>query len=154
MKGTYTVVILCKHTVNIRFGRLGRLTVLRGLYVYSGSALGKGAMSLEGRVRRHSCRHKKRRWHVDYMTSNRNCRVRAAVYVESLRRLECDINSMISDELNAHPLLPRIGASDCACRGHLIRVKAMQEMALLQHIRAIYSRFGHPICLNINRKPR
>jgi len=148
MRGTYTLVILCNHAVDIEFGRLGRSKVLKGLYVYSGSALGKGSMSLEGRLRRHSCHYKKRKWHIDYMTSNPRCTVRAALYVESARHLECKINGMISHELNATPLLPRIGASDCTCKGHLMRVATMQEKAVLQHIQTIYSRFGHPVCLS------
>jgi Uri superfamily endonuclease len=150
MKGTYTIVISCNRAFNVRFGRLGRSNVPKGLYVYSGSALGKGAMSLEGRLGRHSCRHKRMKWHIDYMTSSRRCEVRAAICVESRRRLECNVNSMISDRLKAHPLLPRIGASDCTCRGHLMRVTAMREKTLLQHIWAVYARFGRPVCLSIN----
>lgn len=154
MKGTYTIVISCNHAIDVKFGRLGRSKVQRGLYVYSGSALGKGAMSLEGRIGRHSRRHKKIKWHVDYMTSNPRCAVRAAVYVESTRRLECDINNIISAKLNGYALLPHIGASDCTCKGHLMRVVSIREKTLLQHILAIYSRFGNAVHLSINGDPR
>jgi Uri superfamily endonuclease len=148
MKGTYTIVISCNRPANVRFGRLGRAKILRGLYVYSGSALGEGAMSLEGRIRHHSRARKKKRWHVDYMTSKQSCSLRAAIFIESNRRLECDVNNLLAEELNACPLLPHIGASDCKCRGHLMRVTSIREKALLKQIRMIYSKFGNPVYVN------
>jgi Uri superfamily endonuclease len=154
MKGTYTIVIACNRSVNVRFGRLGCARVLRGLYVYSGSALGQGAVSLEGRIMRHSRSRKKIRWHVDHMTSNQYCTVRAAIYIESKRRLECDVSNLITKRLSASPLLPHIGASDCLCRGHLMRVNSLREKALMDQVRTIYSKFGNPVCLIIAREPR
>lgn len=154
MRGTYTIVISCNRPVNVRFGRLGRTKILRGLYVYSGSALGQGAMSLEGRIRRHSRARKKIRWHVDYMTSNQRCTVRAAIFIESTKRLECDVNNMLVEELNARPLLPHIGASDCKCKGHLMLVTSTREKVLLKQIRTIYSKFGNPVYLTVARRPR
>jgi Uri superfamily endonuclease len=154
MRGTYTIIISCKKSVNLRFGGLGRAKTLRGLYVYSGSALGQGAMSLEGRISRHSRSHKKIRWHVDCMTSKQWCTVKAAIHVESPRRLECDVNNMLVEKLNASPPLPHIGASDCKCRGHLMRVTSLREKALLKQIWAIYSKFGNPVYLAITKRPR
>ena len=151
MRGTYTIVISCKKSVNLRFGRLGRAKTLRGLYVYSGSALGQGAVSIEGRISRHSRSHKKARWHVDYMTSNQWCTVKAAIWVESERHLECNVNSMLVERLDACPPLPHIGASDCKCRGHLMQVTSLSEENLLSQIHKVYCKFGNPVYLAITR---
>ena len=154
MKGTYTIVIRCRQSVDLSFGNLGRAKIRPGLYVYSGSALGRGAVSLEGRIRRHLRRRKKIRWHVDYVTSSRRCMVKAAIYLESTRRLECDVSRMIGERLGAHPLLPHIGASDCSCSGHLMRVTSLREKGLLDEIWAMYAGFGNPVCLKILRGAR
>jgi Uri superfamily endonuclease len=145
MRGTYTIIISCNRPLKVTFGSLGTVKIPRGLYLYCGSALGKGAVSLEGRIRRHWRRNKKIRWHVDYMTSNRSCSVRAAIYVESTERLECNLNNALSKDLKALPVLPHLGASDCSCESHLMSIGGMNEETLVERIRTIYSKYGFPV---------
>jgi len=154
MRGTYTIVISCNRSGNVRFGRLGCAKIVRGLYVYSGSGLGQGAMSIEGRIRRHSRACKTRRWHVDYLTSSRRCTVRAAIFMQSRRRLECDVNNMLVKKLKANPTLPHIGASDCKCGGHLMRVACFREKTLLKQIQAIYNEYRNPVYLTVPGRPK
>ena len=120
MRGTYTIIVENKSDGYGVFGRLGRARLLRGSYLYTGSAMGSGSTSLERRLQRHRAHSKKVRWHIDYLTSNPGCSVSGAVYVVSDRRFECNANLSISKELKLRPVLPGIGASDCNCGGHLL----------------------------------
>ena len=143
MKGTYTIVLKCRRTMRVRFGKLGFAKIEVGYYLYTGSALGRGSVSLEGRLTRHERSSKKVRWHVDYLTSRPGCDFRGAVCLISTSRLECKINRSIQADLNVESTLPHIGASDCRCSGHLLRVKSRSSVAdLLNRLGCIYSMFA------------
>jgi Uri superfamily endonuclease len=152
VRGTYTVVLECDESKPIRVGKLGSTVLSVGLYVYTGSALGRGAMSLEKRLARHFATSKKARWHVDYLTQRKACSARVAVCLRSRRKLECTINEAIGACLNAKPVLPRIGASDCKCPGHLLQVNsAKRRETVLRDLQGIYSGFGESFtCSSLN----
>ena len=143
MGGTYTIVLACERPMRVRFGRLGRVKVKIGYYLYTGSALGLGAVSLEGRLTRHSRSFKKKRWHVDYLTARQGCKLKGAVYLVSNERFECKINRAIRKKLNTQVILQHLGASDCKCEAHLVRVnETLSKIRLLNRIKQTYSRFG------------
>lgn len=148
MKGTYTLLLVCRNSFRRRIPRLGFVEVRRGCYVYTGSALGHGAVSLEGRVRRHRRASKKISWHVDYLTSRGKCKVNAAICLKSRKRLECSIARAITSELNVTPVFSHAGSSDCGCQAHLVKVEQlMSETALRGALMRIYSEFGRPVIL-------
>lgn len=142
MKGTYTMIIGCVKPIKITFGGLGSAKVTRGFYTYTGSAMGKGAASIEGRIYRHLSRHKRKRWHADYIASTQFCPVKAAVYVQGSVRIECAVNKALAIELKAHPLIPHIGATDCKCDGHLLQLPSTDETTLLKQIEATYFEYA------------
>ena len=143
MRGTYTIVLGCKRPIQVRFGKLGYVEVKVGHYLYTGSALGDGALSLKGRLTRHSRSLKKKRWHVDYLTTRRAVRFKGAVYLVSNNRVECKINRAIRENMKTPTLLTHLGASDCKCEAHLVRVaETMSKLNLLNRLERIYSRFG------------
>ena len=145
MKGTYTIIVDCGFEGYLTFGRLGRARMWRGLYLYTGSALGRGATSLERRLERHGMRWKRRKWHIDYLTSKQGCLVSGAVYLASKRRLECKVNQAISKGLNLQPVLPKIGASDCHCEGHLLGPEVqLSTVVTLRRLANVYRHFGSP----------
>jgi Uri superfamily endonuclease len=145
MRGTYTIVLASERPMQVQFGKAGCANLNAGYYLYTGSALGKGALSLEGRIVRHQRASKKRRWHVDYFTSQRECRFKGAVYLISDKRLECRINQAIARRLNTRIVLPRLGASDCKCDAHLVSIcQNLTEHRLLIQLEQVYSRFGVP----------
>lgn len=145
MRGTYTVVMACKKPTKIRFGQLGTASLEAGYYVYTGSALGRGAVSLEGRLTRHKRRRKKIRWHIDRLTSHPAFRLVGAVYVSSGRKLECRINDSICAGLEVHSILPKLGATDCFCDGHLFRIASDSGAAeVMRKLERFYARFGQP----------
>ena len=140
MRGTYTIIIENESKGYQAFGSLGRARLGRGKYLYTGSAMGSSATSLERRLQRHAARSKRLRWHVDYLTSKPGCRVTGAVFVVSNKRYECDVNRKISEELELRPVLPRIGASDCDCDGHLLGPeRRLTKRSLLKRLVIIYS---------------
>ena len=146
MKGTYTVLLNCSRRMTARIGRLGRFKLQEGYYSYTGSGLGVGAVSLEGRIERHRRRSKTLRWHIDYLTSNENWNFVGAIYVVSKRRLECRINRLICCSLHALPIIPNFGSSDCNCMTHLLRFDgALKREELLKELDLLYVRFGSPV---------
>lgn len=148
MKGTYTLILACREPFRKRIGSLGYARISRGYYLYTGSALGAGAVSLGWRLRRHSRPSKKRQWHVDYLTSDPRCQIEAVVYLKSPRRLECTINRAIVRELKAQPVLLRAGASDCRCDAHLTKITSSSSVRLakiLSSATSVYRRFGDSV---------
>jgi Uri superfamily endonuclease len=151
MKGTYTIVVRCKDASYSRFGSLGKARLEKGHYLYTGSALGQGAVSLENRIERHLRRQKRLWWHIDYLTSHPQCKVTGAVYVVSDNRLECKVNGSVSKELKVSPVLFKIGASDCNCDGHLLGpARRLSEYALMRRLESVYAKFGMPRSYVVN----
>ena len=143
MKGTYTVVLDFRRSISIRIGKLGRFRLSDGLHLYTGSALGKGAVSLEGRISRHNRRSKTLRWHIDYLSSSKYCKVGGVVYVVSDRRLECKMNRLIIRSIHAAPAIQNFGSSDCDCVSHLLRSPSSLSLEdVLSELRVLYTRFG------------
>ncbi len=143
MKGTYTLLLICMKPFRTKIGSLGYATIGKGHYLYTGSALGTGSVSLEGRLNRHLRGPKNVRWHVDYLTSNPRYRVKAIVCLKSSKRLECTINQKIVRNLNAKPILIGAGSSDCKCDGHLTRVEtSIGAGEILSKVTRAYQGFG------------
>jgi Uri superfamily endonuclease len=147
LKGTYTLILICMKPFRAKIGSLGYATLRKGYYLYTGSALGYGSVSLEGRLNRHLRSSKNVTWHVDYLTSDPRCRVRAIVCLRSSKRLECTINQEIVRNLSAKPILTRAGSSDCKCDGHLTRVgSSIGAGEILSKVTSVYQRFGRAVC--------
>lgn len=145
MKGTYTAILKCRKPARIKFGKLGSVGLEAGYYLYTGSALGKGAVSLEGRLTRHKRSWKRKRWHVDHLTSCPEFRFSGAIYLVSNKRLECRINASIQHNLDAQPVLQHLGASDCKCNAHVLRlVSHVSEAKLRGRLEKVYLTFGNP----------
>jgi len=146
LKGTYTLLLFCGAPFRATIGRLGIADVEHGFYAYTGSALGDGAQSLERRLERHSRRSKRIHWHIDYLTSDPRCTIKAVVFLQSRRRLECVINQAVAKNLNATPIIPGAGSSDCKCQGHLLKVRyRISECEVLRLLQKVYGQFGTPL---------
>ena len=112
--GSYLLLLKATLLAKVRVGKLGKLSIKPGFYVYSGSAFGPGGLG--ARVGRHLRLHKKLRWHIDYLLP----RVDGVVaYYKADSRNEC----LFANELrNAGGEIPMkgFGSSDCNCDSHLI----------------------------------
>lgn len=117
-KGTYALILLLKRKKEITVGKLGTFAFPAGYYLYAGSALGPGG--LEARLARHHRRHKKPRWHIDYLLEHAELiEVWSTV---SPDRLEC-LWAQAAQELPGSKIpVPGFGSSDCHCSSHLVHL--------------------------------
>ncbi len=143
--GTYSILLKSSKRFRLKLGCLGYVRVNRGHYVYTGSALGKGPSSLEGRIDRHRRRSKRIRWHIDFLTKRREIHVKGSVYICSSARLECKINEAVLEDLQGCPLVRHTGASDCRCPAHLLRVRESTDDDLINYLERVYAAFGRPV---------
>ena len=88
-KGNYTLLVYMKTQRQIAVGGLGVKNFQKGYYVYTGSAFGKGSLSLGGRILRHVKKRKTRRWHIDYFLSDEDVCLKAVVAGAMGQKMEC-----------------------------------------------------------------
>ena len=120
--GIYTLVISLSREICLNVGKLGQQRFPKGHYTYTGSALGKGALSLKRRISRHLQKEKRNFWHIDFILANENVTVTVVVAAQTNEKLECKLNSYIKTEGRAKILIKGFGASDCRanCGSHLL----------------------------------
>ena len=113
--GTYALILACRQTGSVRIGRLSRLDLQPGYYVYVGSALGTGG--LQARLRHHLQIPARPHWHIDYLRAV--CDVREVWFTSDTARFEHRWAKVMAGLPGAGVPLPRFGSSDCACVAHL-----------------------------------
>jgi sugar fermentation stimulation protein A len=127
--GTYVLVLQLTHQRTMRVGSLGRIRFARGYYTYVGSAR-RGMMS---RVARHLVREKKKRWHIDWLTTQPGV-VPIAVASTMLTGLECRIAAALSSRADTR--VDGFGCSDCECESHFFRFSQIDNLfSALEHLR-------------------
>ncbi len=118
--GVYALVIELSRNVELNIGKLGRHGLLKGVYVYIGSARSRGGLFV--RVKRHLRKLKTLRWHIDYLTVLSECNIRAVIYAITD---DVEAESTISRILYRHPYfkptIKRFGSSDKRDYTHLYR---------------------------------
>ena len=121
-KGNYTLIIHSKTPSRLCTPRQGWIKLGDGYYAYTGSALGRGALSLRRRVARHLRKRKKKHWHIDYFLANDTARITAIVAASSSENKECEITDSIRNIEGATIPVMGFGASDCKrnCGSHLV----------------------------------
>jgi Uri superfamily endonuclease len=143
-KGVYCLRFSCNGTC-IRPGALGKIILKPGWLVYTGSAQGPGGLS---RVRRHIAyvdrKDRTPRWHVDYLLSSPEVRLRSAVCAITAENLECTLASALPGNR-----IPGFGSSDCRCGSHLDFCRSDPAEAII----AAFARIGlAPIITTIKRE--
>jgi Uri superfamily endonuclease len=120
-RGNYTLIVLLESPSRIMIPSRGWFWLRKGYYVYTGSAVGKGAVSLRQRVARHFEKKKTKRWHIDYLLACRKARITAVVACSSIINKECKITKAIQGIRGATVPIDGFGASDCRqnCKSHL-----------------------------------
>jgi Uri superfamily endonuclease len=116
--GTYVLVLKSEKKQTAKIGKLGRLLIYPGWYIYVGSALGSGG--LRARIHRHTQKRKKLRWHIDYLRFKIN--LVAVWYATNSKKLECEWASIFQLQKGSIPI-PKFGSSDCKCFSHLFFFK-------------------------------
>lgn len=118
--GTYVLILSAVARQSIDVGRLGRLAVHPGRYVYVGSAFGPGG--LRARIGRHLRASGSRHWHIDHLKA-----VTEPVEVwlsQATTRLEHEWARLLGGLPGSSVPLARFGASDCTCESHLFFFQA------------------------------
>jgi Uri superfamily endonuclease len=119
--GTYTLIIELNQEIEIEVGKLGVYKFPNGNYTYTGSALGKGAVGLRGRLQRHVSKIKTLHWHIDYFLNAKESQINHIVFFESNKQYECMIIKELLS-LGGKIIVRGFGASDCksGCKSHLL----------------------------------
>jgi len=121
-KGNYTLIIFLKAATRLRMARGRSVSLKKGYYAYTGSALGSNATNLRRRVARHLTRKKEKHWHIDYLLADKKSSVTAVVAATSKVNKECKITNLLQRLEGATVPIMGFGASDCKgkCRSHLM----------------------------------
>jgi len=122
LKGNYSLIIFLGTSRRIGARSYDWPTLERGYYAYSGSAVGKGAVSLRQRVARHLRKKKVKHWHIDHLLTCPTAKVIAVVACASKINKECKINKAIQNIRGTNVPIKGFGASDCQrnCASHLV----------------------------------
>ncbi len=128
-RGTYVLIIHVPRERELKIGRLGSKRVPEGYYLYTGSAMGRGAQSLTGRISRHLSRDKRKRWHIDFLLGEEDVRVIDVLAIQSTTDGECKVNRYLKKRLEAEIKIFGFGSSDCrrGCGSHLLYLGEEEE---------------------------
>jgi len=113
--GTYILWLRLDRARRIRVGSLGAINFASGHYAYVGSALGPGG--IRARLGRHFRRHRKTRWHIDYLS--RVSQIRGAWVSYGSERLEHRWAGVLQGLPGGWMPVAHFGSSDCRCKAHL-----------------------------------
>lgn len=116
--GAYLLVVDLDRPFALKITALPTATLLRGRYLYAGSAYGPGG--IRARVRRHMTQGKRPHWHIDRLTAvGRPIGAYAFPYGH-----ECDLIDALVDVPGITVPVSGFGSSDCAtCPAHLLLFK-------------------------------
>jgi len=123
VSGTYILLLALPEDSRLAVGRLGTFRFPAGIYAYAGSARGPGGLA--GRLRHHLSPVSRPHWHIDAL--------RAAAAVIAVWWCADDVArehawaAALRDLPGASLLVPRFGASDCRCPGHLLHYAAQPD---------------------------
>lgn len=117
--GTYALLFACPKTVCRTVGRLGRVHVASGYWIYVGSAFGPGGLS--SRLSHHLTPAQRPHWHLDYIKDALS--PLEAWYTTDPGPREHAWAALLADARGASRPLTGFGSSDCRCRAHLIHLK-------------------------------
>jgi Uri superfamily endonuclease len=139
-KGVYTLIIAVLDPLDLKIGCLGIWHFPKGLYLYTGSALGPGGLS--GRIGRHVGHRNSRFWHIDYLLGSRGVRVELAIWAHTPERMECRINTLLHRRFESQA--KGFGSSDCvkSCPSHLLRSEGLSKAQLGDVVFKVYKRSG------------
>lgn len=141
MRGVYTLIIRSAAPCRMAVGRHLSISLERGLYLYTGSALGRGSTSLEGRIGRHLSRAKKSFWHIDQILSSDSVHVVSVIFAKTTSKAECKVNTALLEDSEISLLAIGIGSSDCRCESHFLMARCTLDV-LPQKVRSCYAKLG------------
>ncbi|MGM0608657.1 MAG: GIY-YIG nuclease family protein [Candidatus Muiribacteriota bacterium] len=121
----YIIILHNKKKVSIPVAKFGLLNFEPGFYFYIGTSY----RSPEKRIKRHLSQHKKKHWHLDYITEKIKP-VKACLF-KNVEFSECELNSHIHNEFCTTFPFKKFGSSDCRCYSHLHFIKKRRDIPAL-----------------------
>lgn len=109
--GSYLLILEVKGNCNLFVGKLGKIYLKKGYYVYIGSA----KKNLFQRINRYLRYPKKKFWHIDYLLDV--ARIYKTIPILSNKSWECEIAKNLTNFAEGY--VKNFGASDCHCISHL-----------------------------------
>ena len=140
LPGTYALVMRCSSDQQVEAGKIGRLQLRPGFYVYVGSAFGPGG--LKARIAHHMKISEKPHWHMDYLRPTLAIKEIWFTY-DSIHREHQWAGALAQIDGGAIPF-SGFGASDCRCKPHLYFIPAKPSVR----------RFGDKLRANLIRHAR
>ena len=116
LPGTYALLLVSASDRLIQIGKLGRLQLQPGYYVYAGSAFGPGG--IRARVAHHARISQRPHWHIDYLRSILH--LDEVWYSYDSERHEHRWADTFSRLKGVTLPIAGFGASDCSCKSHLL----------------------------------
>ncbi len=121
--GTYVLIFYIKKPIKLRFKGKENL-IEPGHLLYFGSARN----GLVSRLKYHLLKQdKKKHWHVDWLTTNKDVEIEAVGYNIDENESECKISQHVLEKKLGDIVIKKFGSTDCKCITHLFHVKSMQE---------------------------
>jgi Uri superfamily endonuclease len=114
--GTYALMFACLTAVHMPVGRLGRVFLPAGYWIYVGSAFGPGG--LRARLNHHLKPSARPHWHLDYIKRALHAQ-EIWTTTDTVKREHDWVGIMAAMEGASLPLAG-FGATDCSCRSHII----------------------------------
>lgn len=117
-RGTYALVFQCPAPLQVVAGKLGSIFLSTGYWIYVGSAFGSGG--LRSRLNHHLKPSRRPHWHLDHIKGAMHP-VEIWTTTDAVKR-EHDWAMASSALKGSSRPIANFGATDCACRAHLIHL--------------------------------
>jgi len=142
-RGSYLLILNLKRDRKIDVGKLGKIHLRKGFYIYVGSAMA----NLSKRMERHQRLRKQHHWHIDELRAITE--FRSVLAIRSSDRLECQVAEAVSKI--AEWSISGFGSTDCSCETHLFGtssdpIQSEDFQKLVQYFRMDrYSNYSLPL---------
>jgi len=138
-KGSYSLIVKVVRKINIKVGAIGNINLVRGIYVYNGSAFGSGG--IRARIAHHLRKNKAIHWHIDYLTSNKSCKVMKVIACYG-KKIETEV-SLEMLRSSFFVCIQNFGATDDkSIKSHLFRARSLSEKKVEKIVKKIYQKIG------------
>ncbi len=116
--GIYLLELNSDDINSLPIKKFNNILLQKGYYYYVGSA----QKNLDHRIKRHIRSEKKIHWHIDYLTSNKNFKIkRIFIFPDAPKDFECELRKNIETEFSLQIPLTGFGNGDCnLCPSHLL----------------------------------
>lgn len=138
-RSSYSIILRLNSNKKLEVGSLGTIFLVKGFYVYNGSAYGTGGLA--SRIKHHVKKRKKLHWHIDYLTSDNECKILRVIAFKK-RNLERKVSLEMLRE-REFVGIPKFGSTDDKiARTHLFLISAKSEKEALEKVKKVYKKIG------------